>query len=159
MKRITYWVLSTVSALVLLFSYGPSTSSSMTASTSVHAPAAVAVNDSQPSAASGTTSPTDATSGTSATDANTVTGSVACTRWGPVQVQLTVSSGKITDVQVVQYPDGNGRDREINSYALPVLVQETLSSQNAQIDMVSGATVTSEGYLQSLQSALDQAQL
>ena len=60
---------------------------------------------------------------------------------------------------VVQYPNGNGRDEEINSYALPILVQETIDSQSASIDMVSGATVTSDGYLQSLQSALDQADL
>jgi uncharacterized protein with FMN-binding domain len=74
-----------------------------------------------------------------------------------VQVQLTVAGKKITAVDVVQYPDGNGRDREINSYAIPTLVQETLSAQSANIDMVSGATVTSDGYLTSLQSAIDQA--
>ncbi|GAB3600215.1 hypothetical protein GCM10027446_33310 [Angustibacter peucedani] len=85
-----------------------------------------------------------------------MTGEVAQTRWGPVQVQLTLDGTKITDVQVVQYPNGNGRDQEINSYALPILVQETVSQQSASIDMVSGATVTSDGYLQSLQSALDQ---
>ena len=62
---------------------------------------------------------------------------------------------------MVQYPDGNGRDREINDDALPVLVlvQETISAQSADVDMVSGATVTSTGYVQSLQSALDQAGL
>ena len=65
----------------------------------------------------------------------------------------------ITDVSVLQYPNGNGRDAEINSYALPTLVQETLDQQGANIDMVSGATVTSTGYVQSLQSALDQAGL
>jgi uncharacterized protein with FMN-binding domain len=84
---------------------------------------------------------------------------VAQTQWGPVQVQLTVAGGKITDVAVLQYPSGNGRDQEINAYALPILMQETVSSQSAQIDMVSGATVTSDGYLESLQSALDQASL
>ena len=68
-------------------------------------------------------------------------------------------AGRSPNVDVVQYPDGNGRDREINDYALPILVQETLSAQSANIDMVSGATVTSDGYLQSLQSALDQAGL
>jgi uncharacterized protein with FMN-binding domain len=76
-----------------------------------------------------------------------------------VQVELTVNAGKVTDVQVVQYPSGNPRDQEINSYALPVLIQETLDAQSADIDMVSGATVTSVGYAQSLQSALDQAGL
>ena len=88
-----------------------------------------------------------------------MTGSVAQTRWGPVQVELTVAGGKITKVSVLQYPSGNGKDQEINSYALPILVQETVDAQSASIDMVSGATVTSDGYLQSLQSALDQANL
>ena len=68
-------------------------------------------------------------------------------------MQLTVAAGKITDVNVLQYPSGNPQDDQINSYALPVLVQETLNAQSAQIDMVSGATVTSVGYTQSLQSA------
>jgi uncharacterized protein with FMN-binding domain len=70
-----------------------------------------------------------------------------------------LKNGKITDVAVIQYPNGNGRDQEINATALPILVQETISAQSAQIDMVSGATITSGGYLTSLQSALDQAGL
>jgi uncharacterized protein with FMN-binding domain len=59
----------------------------------------------------------------------------------------------------LQYPNGNGRDAEINSYALPILIKETTGQQSASIDMVSGATVTSGGYLQSLQSAIDQPNL
>ena len=81
------------------------------------------------------------------------------TQWGPVQVQVTVKGGRLSDVSVLQYPNGNPRDQQINAYALPVLVQETLDAQSADIDMVSGATVTSDGYLQSLQGALDQAGL
>jgi len=81
---------------------------------------------------------------------------VASTQWGPVQLQLTYSGDTITDVTVLQRPSGNPKDDEINDGALPVLIQETLDAQTADIDMVSGATVTSEGYLQSLQSALDQ---
>ena len=84
---------------------------------------------------------------------------MAQTRWGPVQVELTVKAGSVTEVRVLQYPTGNSTDEQINSYALPVLIQETLDSQSASIDMVSGATVTSVGYQQSLQSALDQAGL
>jgi uncharacterized protein with FMN-binding domain len=57
------------------------------------------------------------------------------------------------------YPSGNGRDQEINSVALPILGQEVVQKQSASIDMVSGATVTSDGYLSSLQSAIDQAHL
>jgi uncharacterized protein with FMN-binding domain len=70
-----------------------------------------------------------------------------------------VSSGKITNVSVPTYPSGNGRDQEINAYALPILRQKTLSAQSAHINTVSGATVTSDGYLQSLQAALDAAHM
>ncbi|PGH42774.1 FMN-binding protein [Micromonospora sp. WMMA1996] len=89
----------------------------------------------------------------------TATGSVAQTRWGPVQVRITVSGGKITDVAAVQVPDGNHRDQEINDYAVPILRQEALAAQSARIDTVSGATVTSDGYRESLQSAIDAAHL
>ena len=70
-----------------------------------------------------------------------------------------VKNKKITSVAVPVYPSGNNRDAEINSYALPVLVQETLSAQSANINAVSGASVTSDGYIASLQSAIDAAQL
>jgi uncharacterized protein with FMN-binding domain len=72
-------------------------------------------------------------------------------------VQITVAAGKITNVTVLQQPSGNPKDTEINAYALPILIKDTVSAQSAKIDMVSGATVTSDGYVQSLQSALDQA--
>ncbi|MDQ6850184.1 MAG: FMN-binding protein, partial [Actinomycetota bacterium] len=83
----------------------------------------------------------------------------AQTRYGPVQVQITVQDEKVTNVSVVEYPNNNGRDQEINSSALPILASETVKTQTAKIDMVSGATYTSQGYLTSLQSALDQAGL
>jgi uncharacterized protein with FMN-binding domain len=68
-----------------------------------------------------------------------------------------MKGGAITDVTVLQQPSGNPRDTEINAQALPILIDETKQADSAQIDMVSGATVTSTGYIQSLQSALDQA--
>jgi len=71
-------------------------------------------------------------------------------------VQIKVTGSKITSVAVLQYPTANSRDIEINNRALPILISETLQAQSAQIDMVSGATVTSKGYIGSLQSALDQ---
>ena len=139
-NRIELWVLSTVSSLVLLLSYHTSTAGP--------SPTVSAVVGS-----AGTGSGTG-----SGASSQVVTGSVASTQWGPVQVQVTLDSGgTITDVQVLQQPSGNSKDDEINSYALPQLVQETLDAQSAQIDMVSGATVTSTGYQQSLQSALDQS--
>jgi uncharacterized protein with FMN-binding domain len=81
------------------------------------------------------------------------------TRWGPVQVQITVTNGKITAAQALVYPQENGRDQEINAYAVPQLNTEAVKAQSGNIDAVSGATVTSDGYIQSLQSAVDQAHL
>ena len=150
MKRIVLWFLSTLSVLVLLFGYHTSTSGPDVTASPPAAVSGSATKTSQPARTSGSPK-------TSA--ASTVTGAVASTEWGPVQVELTVKAGSITDVSVVQYPNGNGRDAEINGYALPVLIRETLDQQNASIDMVSGATITSTGYVQSLQSALDQAGL
>jgi uncharacterized protein with FMN-binding domain len=153
MRRITLWLFSTVAALVLLFSYRTSTNSAAATATVAEMPANAGTTG-------GTPSPSASKAGSgSSTGTKTYTGSVAQTRWGPVQVTITVSNGKITDVAVPTYPNGNGRDQEINAYALPILRQETLSAQNASIDTVSGATVTSNGYLESLQAALDAAQL
>ncbi|MDT7781818.1 MAG: hypothetical protein QOF58_237 [Pseudonocardiales bacterium] len=131
MKRILIWLISTATGVVLLFGYRTSLSGPMTTTT-------------QPLA-----------EGTSTGD--TVTGPSVDTRWGPVQVEITMDGSKITGVTVPRYPDGNRKDEQINARALPILVQETLDAQSADIDTVSGATVTSEGYLESLQAALDQA--
>jgi uncharacterized protein with FMN-binding domain len=70
-----------------------------------------------------------------------------------------VSGGKITDAKAVVYPQGNPRDQEINAVALPMLHDEVIKAQSAQIDTISGATVTSDGYISSLQEALDKAGL
>ena len=87
----------------------------------------------------------------------TVNGEAAGTRYGPVQVQITVTDGKVVAADAIVYPTQDHRDQEINSYAIPQLDDEALQAQSAQIDTVSGATVTSEGYISSLQSAIDQA--
>jgi len=76
-----------------------------------------------------------------------------------VQVEITVANGKITDSKVLQVPWNDHKDQEINSYAVPILNQEAVDQQSSNIDMVSGATYTSQGYLTSLQSAIDQANL
>ena len=84
------------------------------------------------------------------------TGSTVDTRYGPVQVRAVVKAGKLTNVVVLQQTDG-GRSSQIDSYALPILTTEALKAQSADIDVVSGATYTSQGYAQSLQAALDAA--
>ncbi|ANS63993.1 hypothetical protein SLINC_1769 [Streptomyces lincolnensis] len=88
--------------------------------------------------------------------AKTVTGSVAQTQYGPVQVRVTVAGGKITKAEAVQTPKG-GQSDQITANAVPKLNQAAVAAGTADIDAVSGATYTSAGYKESLQSALDQA--
>jgi len=76
--------------------------------------------------------------------------------WGPFQVQVVVSGGKITNVSVVESP-GDRHSSRINNVAVPLLTQSTLATQADNADMVSGATWTSDSYATSLQSALDRA--
>lgn len=162
MKRIVTWLLSTISVVVLLFGYHTSTAGTVTATpqslTVSGGKATTTTSGGTGSGSSGGGSGSGANAAhRSAAQTRTVTGSTVDTRWGPVQVQLTVSGGRITDVAMLQYPNANGTDQQISSYALPILMQATVDAQSANIDMVSGATYTSTGYLQSLQSALDQA--
>ncbi len=88
--------------------------------------------------------------------ARTVTGDAAQTQYGPVQVRITVSGGKITKAEAVQAPKG-GQSDQVTSDAVPKLNQAAVAAGSAEIDAVSGATYTSAGYKQSLQSALDKA--
>lgn len=78
-------------------------------------------------------------------------------RWGVVQVQMTVSGGTITSVDALQLPGGASKSVSINNRAYPQLVQMSLTAQSADVDTVSGATYTSEGYRDSLQTAIDAA--
>jgi len=179
MRRIAIAFMSTVSALVLLFSYHTSTGSGPALASGGTEPEGTGTgtgtaggattptpsdssSDSSSTASSGSSSSSSSdssSSGSSSSSSGTYTGDAVDTRWGVVQVAITVKSGQVTKSVAVQYPQNNPRDQEINAYALPLLSQEVLSAQSAQIDAVSGATVTSDGYIQSLQSAIDQAHL
>lgn len=177
MKRIVYGLLATLSGVVLLFSYRTSleavmpvaaddTAGTTSSTTTVPAPSSTSSSSADASGTTGTSTPSASPSpSTTTTQQNTsgladgtYTGDAVRTRYGNVQVQITISGGVITDVQVPQYPSSNREDQQINARALPVLISETTSAQSASIRMVSGATYTSQGYTQSLQSALDQAQ-
>ena len=113
-----------------------------------------------PTDAAATPTPTSGSgsgSGSSASSASkTVDGAVVSTRYGDVQVEVIVASGKVTDVVALELPTGR-RSGQISQYASPILRQEALQAQSGKIDLVSGATYTSDAYTQSLQSALDQA--
>ncbi|OIK28881.1 FMN-binding protein [Streptomyces malaysiense] len=157
LRRVVLASATTVSAVVLLLSLKPHTSPSLALGASAQAPRGGA---SAPASSGASPAPGDSSApgGAPATGgaAKTATGETVQTRWGPVQVRVTVKGGRLTEVTALQYPTENPRDQEINSYALPQLRREALAAQSAQIDMVSGATYTSTGYRQSLQSALDQ---
>jgi uncharacterized protein with FMN-binding domain len=171
--RVTLWLATTAVLVMLLFSYHTSTGGTGTPAAALApakpgGPATPGSAATPGSSGSSTAAPSGpATSGPAtspatspaASTSGTFTGGSVDTRWGPVQVQITVQDGKVTDVQAVVYPQGNPRDIEINDYALPLLHDEVITAQSAQIDAVSGATVTSEGYIGSLQSALDAAHL
>jgi uncharacterized protein with FMN-binding domain len=92
-----------------------------------------------------------------AKSSGTFTGSTQQTRFGPVQVEITVSNGKITAAKALQYPNNDFRSQQISQQAIPYLVQETLAAQSANIQGVGGASYTSQGWYDSLVSALAKA--
>ena len=182
MRRVVVGAMGTLSGLVLLFSYhtslggttlasgttsgGTTTGAGSDGTTSTPTPTESSGSSSSsgssaaaPSTSSSSSSSSGSTSAGSSGSSGTYTGQSVDTRWGPVQVRITVENGKITAAQAVVYPQENPRDQEINAYALPALHDEVLAAQSAQVDAISGATVTSDGYLASLQSALDAAHL
>lgn len=107
-----------------------------------------------------TASPTPAaTTKQSSGITGTFKGDTSQTRWGPVQVEITLTNGKITDVTTLQYPNGDRKSMNISSRVIPWLQEETLQVQSANISGISGATYTSTGFQSSLASALQKAGL
>jgi uncharacterized protein with FMN-binding domain len=86
-----------------------------------------------------------------------ITGQTVPTRYGPVQVRIVETGHRLTDVTALQLPSADPHSQEIAAAAVPVLRSEALNANSARINVVSGATYTSDGYAQSLQSALDRA--
>lgn len=110
--------------------------------------------------ASSTTAPapsSTSTSGSSPYKDGTYTGSVADATWGNVQVKAVIQHGKITSVQFLQYPNDRNRSIMINNYADPQLSNEAIQAQSANVDIVTGATDSSQAFMQSLSDALSQA--
>ena len=165
MRRVILAICATAAALVALLSFKSHTLSgtgaspaaalgtpaSGTGDTAATAPSAGA----SAAKAKSSTPKSTAAASTGSTTAKTVTGEAWPTIYGPVQVQVTVSGGKVTAVTATEYPEETPRDYQINSYAIPQLNSEATSAGSANIDSVSGATYTSQGYIGSLQSALD----
>ncbi|MEU1274489.1 FMN-binding protein [Streptomyces sp. NPDC005799] len=141
-RRVVLASAATVSGVVLLLSLKPASD-----------PGAQAAGAAPQQTAGAQASPQGGT-GSSGTASGTIDGNVAQTQYGNVQVRLTVANGKITKAEAIQAPKGGTSDQK-TALSIPKLTQETVTAQSAQIDAVSGATYTSNGYKQSLQSALD----
>jgi len=129
-----------------------------TATTAAPAPAATATKKATtttpaPSATTAAPAPAPA----KAKPSGTFTGSTSQTRFGPVQVQITLVNGKITAANALQYPNNDFRSQQISQQAIPYLVQETLAANSADIQGVGGASYTSQGWYDSLVSALAKA--
>ena len=87
----------------------------------------------------------------------TYTGNTTSSMYGPAQAQIIITAGKITDVNFLQYPSDRAASLRKSQMAMPVVKQEVIQSQSANVDTVSGATQTSESFIQSISSALSQA--
>jgi uncharacterized protein with FMN-binding domain len=162
MKRLILTVTGTAAGVVALLSFKTQTNSVASSGTlpSAGVPGQGTSSAAPASgAASATSTPTPAarSSSSTATSTKSFTGSPVTTRYGIVQVKVTVSGSKITNVAFVQLTAFDQHSQQINSFAAPQLLKETLNAQSAQVNTISGASYTSSGYQQSLQSALDQA--
>jgi uncharacterized protein with FMN-binding domain len=171
MRRVVLALVGTIAGLVGLLSFKthPASVAGPPAAVSTTGPGTTSSGSSGSGRGGGTARPSTnasspdsagaSSSSSSSSAARTVTGDAADTQYGPVQVRITVRNGKVVAATATDYPNNDPRDAQINAYAIPVLEQESVGVTNSDIDMVSGATFTSEGYVQSLQSALDKAGL
>ena len=150
MRRVILAVTGTIAGLVALLSF-------KSHSPTVPVAATTGTGGSASSSSSSRTIPGEfqSVAGPLTAGETTITGKVANTAYGPVQVQLVVKSNKIVKVAILEQPTNTIRDIQIGEFAFPKLISETLSAQNAKIDAVSGASYTSAGYISSLQSAVD----
>jgi uncharacterized protein with FMN-binding domain len=153
MRRVVLAVTGTIAGLVALLSFkshDPTTPVAATSGTG---------GSSTSSSSSSTTVPGEFPTGSAVggltAGETAITGKVADTVYGPVQIRLIVKSHKIVKVTVLEQPTNTIHDIQIGEFAFPRLISETLTAQDAKIDAVSGASYTSAGYISSLQSALD----
>ena len=154
-------LVTTVIALVLLFNFktpdqAPASGGIASTSGSSSASSSSGSSSGSSGTSSGSTAQASPSAAVTASGTETLTGAVYSSRYGNTQVQVTITNGQIAAVTALQLPTG-GRSGQISQYVEPILSSEALTAQNANIDIVSGATYTSEAYAQSLQSALDQA--
>lgn len=158
-RAIVTSTLASVGVLVVGWQVGAAGITAAEQSTSVSASSGAAGSStSSGTSSTSTATTTPATPTTSVVD-GTYTGAAASTRWGDVQVAVTISGGVITDVTALQLTDADGKSVQISNRAAPILREEVIAAQSADVANVGGATYTTQAYLTSVQSALDQAGL
>jgi hypothetical protein len=158
MRRVILTIAGTIAGLVALLSFKSHVPTVPSASVSTTGGTGSTGGTSAPSSSPATVPgefPMGSLAGTLTAGETAVSGQVANTAYGPVQIQLVMRNGKIVKVAVLRQPANTINDIRINDFAFPKLIGETLAAQTAKIDAVSGASYTSAGYIQSLQSALD----
>jgi uncharacterized protein with FMN-binding domain len=161
MRRVILSIVGTVAGLVALLSFKSHLPNVPSASAATNGSAGTSSSAGSPASASSSSStvpgefPQGSLAGKLATGETAVNGKVATTAYGPVQIQLIMRNRKIVKVAVLQQPQNTIRDIQIGEFAFPKLISETLTAQDAKVDAVSGASYTSAGYVQSLQSAVD----
>jgi uncharacterized protein with FMN-binding domain len=166
MRRVILAVTGTIAGLVALLSFKSHVPSIAVAATTGGSGGSSSSSTSSSSSSSGgqtTTVPGEFPQGSLASKLSAgetaVDGNAANTVYGPVQIQLIEQNSKIVKVAVLVQPANTLHDIQIGAFAFPKLISETLAAQNGKIDAVSGASYTSAGYIQSLQSALDKRAL
>jgi uncharacterized protein with FMN-binding domain len=164
MSRVILAIVGTAIGLVLLLSFKTHASSGGLGSSSITIPNQNGTGTSSAGSSGRTSTSKSSGSGSGGSKSSagsrfsgTATGDSVETGYGPIQVVITVKDGKITAVNVPVYPNGTERDVQINQYAVPQLIQETVGGNTANINAISGASYTSQGYMSSLQSAIDKA--
>ena len=161
MRRVILAVTGTIAGLVALLSFkshDPTIPVAATTGTGGGSSSSSSSSTSSSSSSSSTTVPGEfqSVAGPLTAGETKITGHVADTVYGPVQIQLVVKNSKIVKVAVLEQPTNTIHDIQIGEFAFPRLISETLAAQSAKIDAVSGASYTSAGYISSLQSAVDQ---
>jgi uncharacterized protein with FMN-binding domain len=154
MRRAILTLGGTVAAVAALLSFKTHSAADVTAAGPSGTSGSTSSTSSSPASAAGTGS-SDKASGTKSASGRTVTGKVADTPYGPMQVQLVLTGKRISQVNVLQRTDTGEISVQIDDNSIPKLTSEVLTAQSARIDAVSGATATCQGYIQSLQSAID----
>jgi uncharacterized protein with FMN-binding domain len=152
-------ILGSVTVLVIGWQAGAAVAHNAATTTTAPLPSSSSSTSTSTPSSTATSTPSASSTSSSPGGTGTFVGSTVDTRFGPMQVEIVVANGKITDVKALQLTNQGGRSVEISNYAVPILRKEVLAAQSAKVSSVGGATYTSDGYLGSLQAALDKAKL